>query len=193
VQASAPDEFAATAVPAQAAGEDAFEQLALTIDPNAFNPDGTPNDFIGTITSQIDSDLANTVFGPEVNTIADQVICLLDSTCTDILSTVPTTSDDGFTVLEQFAAQEFIPSIARDQPARCAFGLVQHDWPCGAGRSPPRCRGWPRRAGTLTCHRHRRPGCVTHRIASHSTAQRERWLAARHSASVQHVVDTVDA
>jgi hypothetical protein len=100
----------AAAVPAQATDEDAFEQLVLTIDPNAFTAAGDPNDFLGTLASQIDSDLANTVFGPEINTIADQVSCLLASTCTDLLSTVPTTGDDGFTVLEQFLAQDYIPT-----------------------------------------------------------------------------------
>src|SRR5271163_337024 len=64
-----PTAFAAAAVTAQATDEDAFEQLVLTIDPNAFTATGDPNDFLGALASQIDSDLANTVFGPEINTI----------------------------------------------------------------------------------------------------------------------------
>lgn len=104
-----PNAVTAAAVPAQAT-LDAFEQLVLQIDPNAFTSAGVPNDFLGTLASEIDSDLASTVFGPEVDTIAGQVSCLLDGTCTDLLSTVPTTGDDGFTVLEQFLAQTYIPS-----------------------------------------------------------------------------------
>jgi hypothetical protein len=107
----------AAAVPAQATFDD-FEELVLTIDPNAFNTTtGAPTDFIGTLASEIDSDLANIDFGTDVegtevtlNTIASQVSCLLDSTCTDLLSTVPTTGDDGFTVLEQFLTQDYIPA-----------------------------------------------------------------------------------
>jgi hypothetical protein len=108
-QTTDPSAVTGDAVPAQAT-LDAFEQRALQIDPNAFTAAGDPNDFIGTIVSQIDTDLATTVFGPEVNTIAGQVSCLLDGTCTDLLSTVPTTGDDGFTVLDQFLTQDYIPS-----------------------------------------------------------------------------------
>jgi len=110
-QTTDPSAVTVDAVPAQAT-EDAFEQLVLQIDPTAFTAAGDPNDFIGTLASEIDSDLANTVFGPEVNTIAGQVSCLLDGTCTDLLSTVPTTGDDGFTVLEQFLADDYLPTAA---------------------------------------------------------------------------------
>jgi hypothetical protein len=101
---------AAAAVPAQAT-LDAFEQLVLTIDPNAFTAAGDPNDFLGTLASQIDSDLASTVFGPELNTIATQITCADNPTCEPtLLITPPATGDDGFTVLEQFLAQTYIPS-----------------------------------------------------------------------------------
>jgi hypothetical protein len=101
----------AAAVPAQAT-LDAFEQLVLTIDPNAFTAAGDPNDFLGTLASQIDSDLASTVFGPELNTIATQITCADNPTCEPtLLITPPATGDDGFTVLEQFLAQTYIPEV----------------------------------------------------------------------------------
>jgi hypothetical protein len=99
------------AVPAQAT-LDGFEQLVLTIDPNAFTAAGDPNDFLGTLASQIDSDLASTVFGPELNTIATQITCADTPACEpSLLITAPATGDDGFTVLEQFVAQTYVPEI----------------------------------------------------------------------------------
>jgi hypothetical protein len=108
----------AAAVPAQATF-DAFEELVLTIDPNAFSSTtGDPTDFIGTLASEIDADVGSIDFGTDVegtdvtlNTIAGQVSCLLDGSCTDVLSTVPTTGDDGFTVLEQFVADTYVPDV----------------------------------------------------------------------------------
>jgi hypothetical protein len=108
----------AAAVPAQATF-DAFEELVLTIDPNAFSSTtGDPTDFIGTLASEINTDLGSIDFGTDVggtdvtlNTIASQVSCLLDATCTDVLSPVPTSGDDGFTVLEQFVVNTYIPEI----------------------------------------------------------------------------------
>jgi hypothetical protein len=91
---------------------DGFTELALVIDPNAFTSTGAPNDFIGTLASQFDTSLANTVFGPEVDTIADQIFCAEDATCEPTLViTPPATGDDGFTVLEQFLANTYIPEI----------------------------------------------------------------------------------
>jgi hypothetical protein len=99
----------AAAVPAQAT-LDGFEQLVLSIDPNAFTAAGDPNDFLGTLASEIDSDLASTVFGPELSTIATQITCADNPTCEPtLLITPPATGDDGFTVLEQFLAQTYIP------------------------------------------------------------------------------------
>jgi hypothetical protein len=120
VQAVDTTALAAAAVPAQTTDLDAFETLVETIDPNAFNSTtGAPTDFIGDIASEIDSDVGSIDFGTDVegtdvtlNTIATQVSCLLASTCTDILSTVPTTDDDGFTVLTQFVEDTYIPEIA---------------------------------------------------------------------------------
>jgi hypothetical protein len=101
----------AAAVPAQAT-LDAFEQLVLQLDPSAFNAAGDPTDTFGQLAVQIDTDLASTVFGPELNTIATQVSCLMavPPTCTDII-TPPTTGDDGFTVFEQFIANTYVPEI----------------------------------------------------------------------------------
>jgi hypothetical protein len=91
---------------------DGFTELALVIDPNAFTSTGAPNDFIGTLASQFDTSLANTVFGPQVDTIADQIFCAEDATCEPTLViTPPTTGDDGFTVLEQFVANTYVPEI----------------------------------------------------------------------------------
>jgi hypothetical protein len=93
------------------ADPDDFEQLVLTIDPNAFDAAGDPTDFLGTLASEVDADLANTVFYPELNTISEQAICALDPSCTDTLTiTPPTTGDDGFTVLEQFVSQDYLPT-----------------------------------------------------------------------------------
>ncbi|MBV8179806.1 MAG: hypothetical protein JO045_13590 [Mycobacterium sp.] len=108
----------AAALPAQTL--DAFEQLILTLDPNAFTSTGAPNDAIGTIASQIDTDLAdlpNPSVGPayltELDTIATQVTCAMNPTCEPtLLITPPTTGDDGFTLLEQFVAQTYVPEIA---------------------------------------------------------------------------------
>jgi hypothetical protein len=116
--AAVPAQAGDAAVPAQAL--DAFETLVETIDPTAFNSTtGAPTDFIGDLASQIDSDVGSIDFGTDVegtdvtlNTIAGQVSCLLDSTCTDVLSTVPTTDDDGFTVLTQFVEDTYISEIA---------------------------------------------------------------------------------
>jgi hypothetical protein len=91
---------------------DGFTELALVIDPNSFTSTGAPNDFIGTLASQFDTSLANTVFGPQVDTIADQIFCAQDATCEPTLViTPPTTGDDGFTVLEQFLANTYVPEI----------------------------------------------------------------------------------
>jgi hypothetical protein len=104
---------AAPAAAVPAATLDAFEQLVLTIDPAAFDATGNPTDFLGQFAVQVDTDLATTVFGPELNTIAGQVSCLIavPPTCTDLLATVPTTGDNGFTVLEQFVANTYVPEI----------------------------------------------------------------------------------
>jgi hypothetical protein len=105
-----PSAVTAAAVPAQAT-LDAFEQWVLAIDPNAFDAAGNPTDFLGTLGSQIDTALASTVFGPELNTLATQVFCAENPTCEPtLLITPPTTGDDGFTVLEQFLTQTYIPS-----------------------------------------------------------------------------------
>jgi hypothetical protein len=114
-----PNASAAAAVPA--ATLDAFEQWVLAIDPAAFDAAGNPTDFLGTLGSQIDTDLANTVFGPELNTLASQVFCAENPTCEPTLViTPPTTGDDGFTVLDQFLTQTYIPEII---PAVLAPGL----------------------------------------------------------------------
>jgi hypothetical protein len=105
------DPSAVTAAAVPAATLDAWEQLVLTIDPSAFDATGNPTDFLGTIAVQIDTDLATTAFGPELNTIAGQVSCLIavPPTCTDVI-TPPTTGDNGFTVLEQFLTQTYFPT-----------------------------------------------------------------------------------
>jgi hypothetical protein len=114
-----PNASAAAAVPA--ATLDAFEQWVLAIDPAAFDAAGNPTDFLGTLGSQIDTDLANTVFGPELNTLASQVFCAENPTCEPTLViTPPTTGDDGFTVLDQFLTQTYVPEII---PAVLAPGL----------------------------------------------------------------------
>lgn len=65
----------AAALPA-AANDDYFTELVEAIDPNAFTSAGAANDIIGIVASEIDSDLTSTVFGPELNTIADQIIAI---------------------------------------------------------------------------------------------------------------------
>ncbi len=93
----------------------------LAIDPNAFDATGNPTDFLGTLGSQIDTDLATTVFGPELNTLATQVFCAENPTCEpSLVITPPTTGDDGFTVLEQYLTQTYIPSAV---PVVLAPGL----------------------------------------------------------------------
>ena len=78
---------------APATDDDAFTDLAQTIDPNAFTTAGAPYDFIGTLANQSDSLLAPTVFGPELDTIASQVLAGDFS--------APATDDDPFTGLAQ--------------------------------------------------------------------------------------------
>jgi hypothetical protein len=105
-----PTPVAAAAAPA--ATLDAFEQWVLAIDPNAFTTTDLPNDVFGQFAVQIDTDLANTVFGPELNTLATDVFCAENPTCEPTLViTPPTTGDDGFTVLEQFLANTYVPEI----------------------------------------------------------------------------------
>jgi hypothetical protein len=119
-QTTDPSAATVDAVAAQAT-LDAWEQLVLDIDPNAFNSAGDPTDFLGTIASQIDTDLASTVFGPELNTLATQAICADNPTCEPTLViTPPTTGDDGFTVLEQFLTQTYFPTAL---PLEFAPGL----------------------------------------------------------------------
>ncbi|KAA8956428.1 hypothetical protein [Mycobacterium sp.] len=81
-------------VPVPAADEDPFLQLVQTIDPDAFNAAGDPTDFIGITASQINTDLADTVFGPELNTIAGQILA------GDFLASSPT-DVDAFQILVQ--------------------------------------------------------------------------------------------
>jgi hypothetical protein len=90
---------------------DGFTELAVVIDPNAFTSTGAPNDFIGTLASQFDTSLANTVFGPEVDTIADQLFCAETPTCEPTLVITPTADDDPFTDLQVFIDQNFVPSV----------------------------------------------------------------------------------
>ncbi|MGH3971221.1 MAG: hypothetical protein ACRDTV_24750 [Mycobacterium sp.] len=75
--AEVPDDFvvgdaAAATDPAQAT--DAFEQLVQAFDGFAFTSTGAPYDWIGITASQIDANLAPTVFGPELDTIASQLL-----------------------------------------------------------------------------------------------------------------------
>jgi hypothetical protein len=105
------DPSAVTAAAVPAATLDAFEQWVLAIDPNAFDATGNPTDFLGTLGSQIDTSLATTVFGPELNTLATQVFCAENPTCEpSLVITPPTTGDNGFTVLEQFLTLRYIPA-----------------------------------------------------------------------------------
>jgi hypothetical protein len=110
-----PTPLTAAAVPAAAvpaATLDAFEQWVLAIDPSAFDATGNATDVFGQLAVQIDTDLAGTVFGPELNTLATDVFCAENPTCEPtLLITPPTTGDDGFTVLEQFLANTYVPEI----------------------------------------------------------------------------------
>ena len=108
---------AAAALPA--ATLDAFEQWVLAIDPAAFDATGNPADVFGQFAVQIDTDLANLPapsIGPpyltELNTLATQVFCAENPTCEPTLVITPlTTGDNGFTVLEQFVANTYVPEI----------------------------------------------------------------------------------
>jgi hypothetical protein len=107
----------AAAVPAQATFDN-WDQLVLDIDPDAFNTTtGAPTDFLGDFAVQIETDLLDLpapstgpTYDSELNTIAGQVICADNTTCEPTLViTPPTTGDDGFTTLEQFVANTYIP------------------------------------------------------------------------------------
>lgn len=108
---------AAAALPA--ATLDAFEQWVLAIDPAAFDATGNPTDVFGQLAVQINTDLASLPapsIGPpyltELNTLATQVFCAENPTCEPTLVITPlTTGDNGFTVLEQFVANTYIPEI----------------------------------------------------------------------------------
>jgi hypothetical protein len=101
--ASIPSDSVAGAVPAAApTGADAFISLVASIDPNAFTATGAVNDYFGTLATQIDSDLANTVFGPELNQLATQFICADTPTCEPTLVIVPPADDDPFADMQQF-------------------------------------------------------------------------------------------
>jgi hypothetical protein len=112
-----PTPVTAAAVPA--ATLDEFEQWVLAIDPNAFTSADLPNDVFGQLAVQIDTDLASLAapsIGPayltELNTLATQVFCAENPTCEPTLVITPlTTGDNGFTVLEQFVANTYIPEI----------------------------------------------------------------------------------
>lgn len=98
----------AGALPADAANDDAFTAFIEAIDGNAFTADGAPNDLLGVISSQINSGLADTVFGPEINTIATQIVCAETPSCVDSLLITPlATGDDPFTAFDQYLAQDF--------------------------------------------------------------------------------------
>lgn len=100
------DAVTAAALPAQAANNDAFTELVAGIDGNAFTADGTPNDILGILASEINMDLANTVYGPELNTIATQIVCADTPSCVDTLSITPlATGDDPFTAALQYWEQ----------------------------------------------------------------------------------------
>jgi hypothetical protein len=104
------DPAAATAAdaPADPANDDAFTNFIEAIDGNAFTAAGEPNDILGTISSQINDGLANTVFGPEINQIATQIVCADTPSCVDSLLITPlATGDDPFTTLDQYLAQDF--------------------------------------------------------------------------------------
>ncbi len=98
----------ADALPADAANDDAFTEFIEAIDGNAFTADGAANDLLGVISSQINSGLADTVFGPEINTIATQIVCADTPSCVDSLLITPlATGDDPFTAFDQYLAQDF--------------------------------------------------------------------------------------
>lgn len=112
-----PTPLAAAALPA--ATLDEFEQWVLAIDPAAFDATGNPTDVFGQLAVQIDTDLASLAapsVGPpyltELNTLATQVFCAENPTCEPTLVITPlTTGDNGFTVLEQFVANTYVPEI----------------------------------------------------------------------------------
>jgi len=109
----------AAALPAAGENDDAFTQLIAGIDGNAFTADGTPNDILGILASEINTDLANTVYGPEINNIATQIVCADTPSCVDTLSiTPPVTGDDPFTAAlqywEQLSSAFFVPSVGAD-------------------------------------------------------------------------------
>jgi hypothetical protein len=96
----------AAALPAQDANDDAFTNLIAGIDGNAFTADGDPNDLLGILASEINTDLANTVYGPEINEIATQIVCADTPSCVDSLSITPlATGDDPFTAALQYWEQ----------------------------------------------------------------------------------------
>jgi hypothetical protein len=100
------DAVSAAALPAQDENDDAFTQLIAGIDGNAFTADGTPNDILGILASEINTDLANTVYGPELNTIATQIVCADTPSCVDTLAITPLSSgDDPFTAALQYWEQ----------------------------------------------------------------------------------------
>jgi len=104
--------FSAAALPAQDANDDAFTEFIQAIDGNAFTAAGDPNDILGVLASQIDSDLANTVFGPELNTLATQIECADTPSCVDTLLITPlATGDDPFTAALQYWEQALSPLI----------------------------------------------------------------------------------
>jgi hypothetical protein len=114
-QAVDPSAVTAAAVPADAAttpadpaNDDAFTEFIQAIDGNAFTADGAANDLLGVISSQINDGLANTVFGPEINQIATQIVCADTPSCVDSLLITPlATGDDPFTTFDQYLAQDF--------------------------------------------------------------------------------------
>jgi len=98
----------AAALPAQDANDDAFTNLIEDFDGNAFTAAGDPNDILGVLANQVNTDLANTVFGPEINQISTQIVCADTPSCVDSLLITPlATGDDPFTALEQYLAQDF--------------------------------------------------------------------------------------
>jgi hypothetical protein len=117
--AAATDAVSAAALPAQDENDDAFTELIAGIDGNAFTADGTPNDLLGILASEINTDLANTVYGPEINTIATQIVCADTPSCVDSLSITPlATGDDPFTAAlqywEQLTSGFFFPAAGAD-------------------------------------------------------------------------------
>lgn len=125
---------AATLPPQVGDIDDAFTQLIAGIDGNAFTADGTPNDILGILANQINTDLANTVYGPEINTIATQIVCADTPSCVDSLSITPLASgDDPFTAALQYweqltsaffvatpGADDYLATLAADADAEVA-------------------------------------------------------------------------